>query len=163
MAALNRKSSVKWVVTWKHQQRNTAESVSKNDSLRLYDAFLDPRHMAASRWVGVVTYYYRVCLWWITGKQWQVQKTGLQSVIVMWTSWSHKASQHSPAQLSWKREPFGRVHREQVLSTRLLRDRSKDSLGFEGLGQTAWGPLKAMALRWEAGGRERLAAREGYL
>lgn len=52
------------------------------------------------------------------------------------------------------------------LSTRLLRDRSKDSLGFEGLGQTARGPLKAMALRWEAGGRERLsnlAAREGYL
>lgn len=52
--------------------------------------------------------------------------------------------------------------RRRSMTEAFLRDGSKDSLGFGGLWQTAWGPLKAPALR---GGENEsnLAAKGGYL
>lgn len=60
-----------------------------------------------------------------------------------------------PPSLLGRRAPLGRAlgRRRRSITEAFLRDGSKDSLGFGGLWQTAWGPLKAPT---QMGWRERI-------
>lgn len=68
-----------------------------------------------------------------------------------------------PPSLLGRRAHLGRaLGRRRSITKAFLRDGSKDSLGFGGLWQTAWGPLKAPTQR--GGEREsNLVAKGGYL
>lgn len=131
MAAFKRKSSVKWEVTWKYQQKNRCHKYggciyTVAVSWNIFETAAGELLENNVRRKREASFLLSLC----------VPAEGTQCVNIPLLS------------LLGRRTDLGRaLGRRRSITEAFLRDGSKDRLSFGGLWQTAWGPLKALALR----------------